>query len=362
MANLHHALPDFYTNPGNPFFLHPSENPGLVLVTPPLDERNYHSWARSMTMALLTKNKLGFVDGSIARPLENDPTFPTWLRCNMIVLSWIHRSISSSIAQSILWIDRASDAWSDLQGRFSHSDIFRISDLQEEIYKMQQGDCLVTEFYTQMKIMWDELDNLKPLPTCSCDDPCTCGGYNLMRTYRDPDQVVRFLKGLNEQYAHVRSQVMLLDPFPSLIRVFSMIVQQERQMLCEVLVDSNTETRVFNNFSDNHQKQNFGRGRGRGFPSFFNKGRGSGKVCTYCGKPNHIVDICYQKHGYPQGFKPKGPSNANFVARNDTDITEGGDNSDSMVTISQDEYQNLIKGLQLRSSVEETPISSTNLI
>ncbi|XP_061351896.1 uncharacterized protein LOC133296864 [Gastrolobium bilobum] len=291
-------------------------------------------------MALLTKNKLGFVDGSLARPLENDPTFPVWQRCNMIVLSWIHRSISSSIAQSILWIDRASDAWFDLRGRFSHSDIFRISDLQEYIYKMQQGDRSVTEFFPQMKIMWDELDNLKPLPACSCAAQCTCGGYTLMRTYRDRDQVVRFLKGLNEQYAPVRSQVMFMDPFPNLIRVFSLIMQQERQMHCEILPDLTSESRAFNSFSDNSQRQNFGRGRGRGSPSFFNKGRGPTKIC----------------------FKPRVSSNANLVSQTDADVIDSGDIPDAMVTIPQDEYQNLIKGLQLSSYVEETPLSSTNLV
>ncbi|MCI78498.1 hypothetical protein A2U01_0099768, partial [Trifolium medium] len=36
----------------NLYFLHPNENPSLVLVTPPLSGPNYHSWSRAMTMAL----------------------------------------------------------------------------------------------------------------------------------------------------------------------------------------------------------------------------------------------------------------------------------------------------------------------
>jgi len=54
-----------------------------------------------------------------------------------MVLGWIHRSIDDSILQSILWIDRASEVWQDLHDRFSQADIFSVSDLQEEIFRLQ---------------------------------------------------------------------------------------------------------------------------------------------------------------------------------------------------------------------------------
>jgi hypothetical protein len=40
--------------------MHPNENPALVLVTPLLNGSNYHSWSRSMTVAIRSKNKLQF--------------------------------------------------------------------------------------------------------------------------------------------------------------------------------------------------------------------------------------------------------------------------------------------------------------
>lgn len=35
------------------------------------------------------------------------------------------------------------------------------------------------------------------------------------------------------------------------------------------------------------------------------KGRGSyaTKMCTYCGKPRQMVDVCYRKHGFSLNFK-----------------------------------------------------------
>jgi len=52
-------------NPTNPYYLHLGENPRMVLVTPPLDGSNYHKWSRGMKRALLSKNKIKFVNDEI---------------------------------------------------------------------------------------------------------------------------------------------------------------------------------------------------------------------------------------------------------------------------------------------------------
>ena len=70
-------------------YLHPSENPVVLLVSPVLDSTNYHSWSRSMMTALSAKNKLEFVDGGAAEPLKTDRTYGAWKRSNNMVVSWI---------------------------------------------------------------------------------------------------------------------------------------------------------------------------------------------------------------------------------------------------------------------------------
>lgn len=60
----------------------------------------------------------------------------------------------------------------------------------------------------------------------------------MIKKYRDENYVIRFLKGLNEQYSHVKSQVLMLEPLPPLTKVFSMVVQQERQMNTTVIANS----------------------------------------------------------------------------------------------------------------------------
>ncbi|XP_017419471.1 uncharacterized protein LOC108329658 [Vigna angularis] len=135
------------------YYIHPNENPSLVLVSPIFEGHNYHGWARSMSMALQMKNKFGFVDGSIPCPADTDLMVPTWKRCNNLVLSWINHSVSHEIATSIIWIDSAAATWKDLKDRFSQGVSVRISQLHQNLYSMHQSDLSVTAYYTKMKIL-----------------------------------------------------------------------------------------------------------------------------------------------------------------------------------------------------------------
>ncbi|XP_061368692.1 uncharacterized protein LOC133311632 [Gastrolobium bilobum] len=290
----------------DPYYLHPNESPSLILVTPSMNGRNYHSCSRAIKVALILKNKLGFVNGTITTPSEDNVKYVAWEGCNMMVLSWVHRSIDNSIIQSIIWIGKANEVWNDLKDRFSQSDMFRISDLQENLYQMNQGNKTVSEYFTSLKTLWDELSNLRPLPTC------TCGSSTKIREYREGDQVIRNLRGLNEQFAHVRSQIMLMTPLPTINKAFSLVMQQERQLQLDVHGGNASETKKFASSTENFRGRGSSyRGRGR-----FNGGRGQisgSKFCTHCKKTNHTIESCYFKHGFPQGYRSKTFQNSSNV-------------------------------------------------
>ena len=62
----------------NPFFLHHSDHPRIVLVTKLLNGDNYGTWSRSMSIALSAKNKTGFVDGSFKKPPSTNEKSLSW--------------------------------------------------------------------------------------------------------------------------------------------------------------------------------------------------------------------------------------------------------------------------------------------
>lgn len=58
----------------DPYYIYPSDNHGLSIVTPPLNNTKFHSCSRSLKLAFMSKNKLEFIDGTLnCCPYISDP-------------------------------------------------------------------------------------------------------------------------------------------------------------------------------------------------------------------------------------------------------------------------------------------------
>lgn len=115
------SQPHFEDN-ASPYYLHPSDNPNLQLVSQVLIGSNYIVWSRSVTIALLAKNKLPFINGDLPWPDDDHLLISAWIRCNNMVVSWLRNSISPQIYSSVMYLDSAYEIWLDLRDRFSVSD------------------------------------------------------------------------------------------------------------------------------------------------------------------------------------------------------------------------------------------------
>ncbi|XP_016186375.1 uncharacterized protein LOC107628080 [Arachis ipaensis] len=215
-----------------------------------------------------------------------------------------------------MWHNVAFDLWQDLMRRYCQGDIFKIAELDDELSSIKQGDLTITAYFTRLKVIWEELENLRPIPQCvACDsNNCLCGLMKV-RKYQDDAYVVRFLKGLNEAYSNVRSQVMMMEPVPKIDQVLSMILQQERQLHTLEPIDCKALISASNNFS----YPNRGRGRGRAPGRSHGRGRGATKQCSFCGKLGHLVDVCYKKHGMPPHLKQGNQSLINNMIAEEND-------------------------------------------
>jgi len=56
-----------------------------------------------MLVALETKNNDCFIIDTLPCPLSNDPLHETWKPCNKMVISWLTRSMTPTIKQSVMW-------------------------------------------------------------------------------------------------------------------------------------------------------------------------------------------------------------------------------------------------------------------
>nr|KYP74648.1 hypothetical protein KK1_007335 [Cajanus cajan] len=71
--------------------------------------------------------------------------------------------MNNEITSNIIYIDEASIAWKELKDRFSQCDFVRISQLHVELYSLKQFDLFVINYFTQLRILWDELCIFRPM-------------------------------------------------------------------------------------------------------------------------------------------------------------------------------------------------------
>ena len=105
----------------HPYYIHPSDNSGAMLVPVQFTRVGFCSWKRSVLRTLSVKNKLGFVNGDCPRPRSNDPSYRQWERCDNIVTSWILNSLSKEIADSVEYVQDSAELWKELEDRYEQT-------------------------------------------------------------------------------------------------------------------------------------------------------------------------------------------------------------------------------------------------
>ena len=109
----------FVIDPQSSYYLHPSDGPVAIITSTKFDRKNYGLWNRALTMALMSKNKLGFIDGSISKPATTvTPAMKNaWNMVNSIITSWILDVIDSKLHTSVAYEDMAHKVWVNIQKR-----------------------------------------------------------------------------------------------------------------------------------------------------------------------------------------------------------------------------------------------------
>ncbi|KAL0431466.1 UNVERIFIED_CONTAM: Retrovirus-related Pol polyprotein from transposon TNT 1-94 [Sesamum radiatum] len=138
---------------------------------------------------------LGFIDGSLAKLDVNDASFERWIRVDSMVTTWILNSISKEIVEGFMYTKSSRNLWLDLEERYGKCNGPQLYQLQREIIVLSQG----------------KYDS----------------GSILYKTHK-------FLMGLGEMFDHVRHQLLVMDPIPTVNRAYSMVqsVESKKEETC----------------------------------------------------------------------------------------------------------------------------------
>lgn len=74
------------------YYLHSSDNPAALITSVLFCGDDYTKWATELSNSIQTKQKLGFIKGTIPEPTA-EPDLSRWMATNLILVRWIRISI-----------------------------------------------------------------------------------------------------------------------------------------------------------------------------------------------------------------------------------------------------------------------------
>ncbi|EOY25713.1 Uncharacterized protein TCM_027093 [Theobroma cacao] len=102
----------------------------------------------------------------------------------------------------------------------------------------------------------------------------------------------RFLNGLNKSFSVVRSQKILMDPIPTLDKVYNLVLREDAQRSMLFRTQPTLETAAMYTAAEGKNK----------VKKYI--------VCNHCGKKGHVKEKCYRLIGFSEDFKfTKGKNN-----------------------------------------------------
>uniref|UniRef100_A0A803KUG8 Retrotransposon Copia-like N-terminal domain-containing protein n=1 Tax=Chenopodium quinoa TaxID=63459 RepID=A0A803KUG8_CHEQI len=188
----------------SPLYLHPSDGNNFQSIEKLQGSSNFRSWKRSMEIALESRRKLGFVTGTLVKDSSDTVKAEAWDTCNNMIISWILGSVSESIRKSILKYK-----------------------LNKELYDTKQQSMTISEYYTQMKAIWEELESLNVLPSIGEVNAEVAAFLTALGKQNEEQKLFQFLNGLDDAHGAQRSQILMMKTLPSVETTCSFLEQEE---------------------------------------------------------------------------------------------------------------------------------------
>ncbi|XP_074265494.1 uncharacterized protein LOC141587929 [Silene latifolia] len=256
-------------------------------------------WSRNLFIALISKNKLGFINGTCPKPPETDARYQDWIRTGYTVMHWIQFSLAEDISKSFSYVTSSKQLWEELNERFNQSHAPFLYQLRQDVSQIKQGDLTVAEYYAQLRSVWEDIRSLDPLPECDCGAiaACTCNLLKKIFARENTHHILDFLMGLHKKYDAIRSQILALDPIPNINQVYAKIHQSEVQLsitsAADPVVNTDSIALAANVGPKNIWRRDNKKVKYEKFPDQTEKNKKPAYFCTRCEKAGHTLEYCW---------------------------------------------------------------------
>uniref|UniRef100_A0A803MDK1 Reverse transcriptase Ty1/copia-type domain-containing protein n=1 Tax=Chenopodium quinoa TaxID=63459 RepID=A0A803MDK1_CHEQI len=288
----------------DPYYLSNGDHPGMQLGNHILTGSNFLNWSRTVRMALIARNKLQFVDGSLPSPGVDSPDYQKWLRNDYMVMSWILNSIDKNLVESFMFVNSSHGLWKEISERFGQSNAPQLFELHRNLIYTNQNNDSIAEYYGKLKSVWDQLHVIEGFPDCTCGAlaSCSCGILKKLLEMEQRKKLIQLLSGLNRNYDQVTINLLSVDPLPNVNKAYHTLQQIEQQNRLNQFSSSSHEISAFHVASGNiaptpkvFPKPNFQ------YKKDFKRAK-SELTCEHCKKRDHTVDQCFKLYGVPDWF------------------------------------------------------------
>ncbi|XP_074306293.1 uncharacterized protein LOC141641533 [Silene latifolia] len=275
--------------PSSPYYLGPQDKPGDSITPIRLTSENYDEWSHDVRIALKSRRKFVFVNGTINEP-KPPCTDDDWETIQSMLVSWLSHTITPEVKALLPKFENAKQLWDAIQERFGVVDGSRIQQIIGGLRDCRQTEGMsITVYYGKLCQLWDDLDKHHPIIDCKCCTNCTSAKQQLER--RASERLHSFLLGLlPDPYASLRSVILAQTPLPTVARAFLMLCQEERVRGLSTVTDPQPELASFNVTPTNTFLNKP--------PSQMTRTERQKLYCSHCKRSGHDRSMCFDLLGY----------------------------------------------------------------
>jgi len=101
--------------------------------------------------------------------------------------------------------------------------------VEKEILELYKDNDNVVVYYTKLKRLWDELDDLSKVPICNYTHQANCTIVKKCKVLEWRQRLMHSLIRLNDAHESIREPILLMDPFPNVSRAYCMKLRVKTQ-------------------------------------------------------------------------------------------------------------------------------------
>lgn len=106
----------------DPLYIAPNDNLGMHISSIQFNGTNFVNWSRQIKRGLAAKHKLGFITGSVEKPVdEGSVKGQKWITAYYLVSSWILNSMKPKFVEIFSNAPTANKLWEDINERYGQN-------------------------------------------------------------------------------------------------------------------------------------------------------------------------------------------------------------------------------------------------